>query len=114
MPSRFIREVRTEENRSWEAAGTGVTVPTGWSRTCFGGPPPAGVVSRLTEADQPGDGSIHACTIATTDAPSPLALATRFIDPARMSPTAKIPGTVVCRVSGGRPPSHPAEGTSRP
>ena len=36
MPSRFNREVGTEENRSWEAAGTGVTVPTGWARTRFG------------------------------------------------------------------------------
>ena len=50
-----------------------------------------------------GVGSSQACTSGTTDAPSPLALATRFIEPARMSPTAKMPGTVVSRFSGGSP-----------
>ena len=42
----------------------------------------------------------------TTDAPSPVADATRFIDPARMSPPAKMPGTVVARSAGGTSSTH--------
>jgi hypothetical protein len=39
----------------------------------------------------------------TTEAPSPLADATRFIEPTLMSPTAKTPGTEVARSPGGSP-----------
>jgi hypothetical protein len=37
-----------------------------------------------------------------TDEPSPTAAATRFIDPARTSPAAKTPGTLVSNGSGRR------------
>jgi len=50
----------------------------------------------------------------TTEAPSPLAEATRFIEPARMSPTANTPGTDVARSAGGRPSIQYSRGTSRP
>jgi hypothetical protein len=45
-----------------------------------------------------GVGASHAWTSGTTEAPSPLADATRFIEPDRMSPAAKMPGTVVARL----------------
>src|SRR5829696_863142 len=57
-------------------------------------------------------GSSQACTSGTTDAPSPLAAATRFMDPALMSPAAKTPGTVLSRLAGGRSPDHRSGGTS--
>ena len=47
-----------------------------------------------------------ACTWATAAAPSPLAEATRFIEPARTSPAAKMPGTVVSSGAGGSPSRH--------
>ena len=96
------------------------TLPTGRSRTRFAERRRSGVVSGLTRRTtggclrRKGRGSSQACTSGTTDAPSPLALATRFIEPARMSPTAKIPGTVVSRFSGGSPSRHAVDGTSRP
>src|SRR6185503_2053763 len=95
----------------------------------------AGVVSRLTrrsaasQAGVPagvsagtgaavgvgaGEGSSQAWMRGTTDAPSPLAAATRFIEPDLMSPTAKMPGTVVSRFSGGSPSRQAPGGTSRP
>ena len=59
-------------------------------------------------------GAARRARAARRDAPSPLAAATRFIEPERMSPTAKTPGTVVARLSGGRPSTHRSLGTSRP
>ena len=41
--------------------------------------------------------------LRTTAAPSPIAAPTRFTEPARTSPTAKIPATLVSIGSGGRP-----------
>ena len=54
-----------------------------------------------------GAGASQACTRGTTDAPSPLADATRFIEPDRMSPAAKMPGTVVARFSRREPVDPP-------
>ena len=42
-----------------------------------------------------------------TTAPSPTAEATRLTAPERTSPTAKIPGTLVPSMSGGRPSGRP-------
>ena len=43
------------------------------------------------------------CTEAIALAPSPVAAATRFIEPERTSPTANTPGTLVSNGSGRRP-----------
>ena len=43
------------------------------------------------------------CTEAIALAPSPVAAATRFIEPERTSPTAKTPGMLVSNGSGRRP-----------
>src|ERR1700688_4642857 len=45
------------------------------------------------------------CTEAIALAPSPVAAATRFIEPERTSPTANTPGTLVSNGSGVRPRS---------
>ena len=50
----------------------------------------------------------------TTLAPSPVAEATRFMDPDRMSPTAKTPGADVASVSGGTGPPQASHGIERP
>jgi hypothetical protein len=48
----------------------------------------------------------QAWTMGTTEAPSPLAAATRFMEPERTSPAAKALSTVVARLgAGARPPS---------
>src|SRR6185437_9624767 len=47
----------------------------------------------------------YSLTWRTALEPSPTADATRFIDPARTSPTAKTPGTDVSNGSGSRPPN---------
>ena len=49
----------------------------------------------------------QACTNGTAAAPSPDAAATRFIESTRMSPAAKIPGTVVSSAAGGTPSRQP-------
>src|ERR1700760_3442230 len=43
------------------------------------------------------------CTPSTAVPPSPTAAAQRFTEPARTSPAAKIPGTLVSSAPGGRP-----------
>src|SRR5258708_21247076 len=48
------------------------------------------------------------CTEAIALAPSPVAAATRFIEPERTSPTANTPGTLVSNGSGVRPTSAQA------
>ena len=49
------------------------------------------------------------CTEAIALAPSPVAAATRFIEPERTSPTANTPGTLVSNGSGVRPSSAQAD-----
>src|SRR5829696_1418622 len=46
------------------------------------------------------------CTEDTTTEPSPTDDATRFTDPARTSPTAKMPGRLVSKMCGARPPQR--------
>ena len=67
----------------------------------------ATVSSSRADAGRVSDsGRARRARAARPTAPSPLAAATRFIEPARMSPAAKTPGTVVSRLSGGSPPAR--------
>ena len=57
---------------------------------------------RLPRADHGACEAGSRCPSAATRAPSPAPVATRFVDPCRTSPTAKIPGALVSIVKGGR------------
>src|SRR5215510_16012250 len=46
--------------------------------------------------------AVNRCTHVTANEPSPTAKPTRLVEPARMSPAARIPGTVVSSAHGSR------------